>query len=175
MGNKEAPFPAWVGKSHSEAAMGMRHRSHAHALTSTTCRGRPEGREGLRCTTPASKQRQRDDGGAAPARQGGQRQMDSLQAFLHILSHTGGLTWTQCCENTVAQPSGLPRPCLLPHRQRKPSGSQKAALTRSRSTTTTVSTNRDPRGRQPPSEGRLRQGSNPAASKKAIRQICPHS
>lgn len=81
--------------------------------------------------------------------------MDSLQAFLHILSHTGGLAWTQCCENTVAQPSGLPRPCLLPHRQQKPSGSQKAALTRSRSTTTTVSTNRDPHGRQPPSAPQL--------------------
>lgn len=40
-------------------------------VTSTTCRGRPEGREGQCCATPASKQRQRDDGGQRQQDKGG--------------------------------------------------------------------------------------------------------
>lgn len=76
-------------------------------------------------------------------------------------------------ENTVAPPSGPPQPCLLPHRQREASGSQKAALTLS--TTTTVSTTSDPRGQQPPLGRRFRQGSSPTASTEAIHQICPQA
>lgn len=132
--------------------------------TSTACRGRPGG-EGQPHQLPS------EGGGTMGGSKTRGAAADGLP--LGIPPHSEPHRRPSNAENAVAQPSGPPQPCLLPHRQREASGSQKAALTLS--TTTTVSTTSDPCGQHPPLGRRLRQGSSPTASTEAIPQICPQA